>query len=143
MDPILVVDDEPAIRRILGEWLMSAGHSYVEAEDTNQALAVMKTTPCPVVFVDVQMPGRDGLWLTRELRTTYPTTAVVLATGVSNVPPTISMQAGVLAYLLKPFERDRVVAALNEALGWHQHAVQHGAAEADAAVLDGFLKRLG
>ena len=143
MDPILVVDDEPPIRRLLGGWLKSAGHSYVEAEHADRALEVMKTTPCPVVFVDVQMPGHDGLWLTRQLRTTYPTTAVVLATGVPNVPPTISLQAGVLAYLRKPFEKDRVVAALNDALGWHQHAVEHGVAEADAAALERFLKRLG
>jgi FixJ family two-component response regulator len=65
------------------------------------------------------MPRRDGLWLTAELRKRYLTTAIVLATQVSTVAPQISMQAGVLAYLVKPFRQESVIHALEAALAWH------------------------
>ena len=72
------------------------------------------------------MPRRDGLWLTAELRKRYQTTAVVLATQVSTVAPRISMQAGVLAYLVKPFSKESVIHALEAALAWHTYAVATG-----------------
>ena len=49
--------------------------------------------------------------------------AVVLATGVSTVPPAISLRTGVVAYLLKPFGRTEVLAAIDQALAWHEQAV--------------------
>jgi FixJ family two-component response regulator len=52
------------------------------------------------------------------LRRLYPHTAVVLATGVTTVPPRVSMQAGVLAYLVKPFAKQALVQALTTAVQW-------------------------
>lgn len=122
MAEILVVDDEEPIRNILTRWLERAGHHVQQAESADAALLAMQTAPAAVVFADIQMPGHDGLWLTAELRKRYATTAVVLATSVSTVPPKISMQAGVLAYLVKPFGEARVMEALEEALRWHTEA---------------------
>ena len=68
------------------------------------------------------MPGRDGVWLTGELRQRYPATAVVLATGVSSIAPRVSMQAGVVAYLVKPFAGAAIREALSLALQWHVDA---------------------
>jgi CheY-like chemotaxis protein len=98
--------------------LEHAGHELYDAEDAQAALDVMVQTPCDVIFCDIQMPGRDGLWLTAELRKLYPMSAVVLATGVSSVPPKISMQAGVLAYLVKPFTRQALLTSLATAIKW-------------------------
>ena len=105
MSLVLIVDDEPHVRKIMRELLSHAGHECLEAENADVALEVMEKRPAPGAFCDIQMPGHDGLWLTSELRKRYPTTAVVLATGVSSVSPKISMQAGVLAYLIKPFTK--------------------------------------
>jgi DNA-binding NtrC family response regulator len=123
---VLIVDDEPAIRQIMKKWIGDAGYEFREAADADEALRVMAAGPAAVVFCDVQMPGRDGLWLTAELRKLYPTTAVVLATGVSTVPPKVSMQAGVLAYLVKPFQRGSLLDALEQALDWHKETVEAG-----------------
>ena len=123
---ILVVDDEPAIRQLLCRWLAKEGHDTAEAEDAGAALDVMAATPAQVVFCDIRMPGRDGLWLTAELRERYPTTAIILATGVSTVPAQTSLQAGVLAYLVKPFQRDNLRGALNAALKWNADAAMFG-----------------
>ena len=142
MAPILIVDDEPSIRHLVGRWLGDAGYSFVEAESADAALAAMAEAPAAVVFCDVQMPGHDGIWLTRQLRAQYPTTAVVLATGITNVPPNVSMQSGVLAYLVKPFRRDTVLEALQQALHWHEDAAKAGLTDHDADKLDQWLNTL-
>src|SRR4051794_16618287 len=105
MGYILVVDDEESVRTMLRRWLEDAGHEVREAADAMEALDIMAVAPADVAFCDVQMPGKDGLWLTGELRSRFHSTAVVLATGVSTVPPRVSMQAGVMAYLVKPVTR--------------------------------------
>jgi DNA-binding NtrC family response regulator len=121
---ILVVDDEVAIRELVSKWLRDAGHEPVQAEHADAALQAMAAEPAAVVLTDVQMPGHDGLWLTGELRRYYPATAVVLATGVSTVSAQISMQFGVLAYLLKPFNRHALLGAVKQGVAWHTEA--HG-----------------
>ncbi len=123
---ILIVDDEPSVRRLLARWISSAGHQVLEAESADAALAVMEKQPAAVVFSDIQMPGRDGLWLTSEVRTRYPMTAVVLATSVSSVAPQVSMQVGVLGYLVKPFSQKSVNRALEAALAWHMTTAAGG-----------------
>ncbi len=126
MSRILIVDDETAVRQVLNRWLTAARYEVSEAENADAALEVMAATPAAVVLSDVQMPGHDGLWLTAELRKRYPGTAVILATGVSTVPANISMQAGVLAYLVKPFRSHDVLEAVKSAIAWHDDAAAKG-----------------
>lgn len=126
MAKVLIVDDEPRVRELMRRQLEQSGHELYEAEDADAALQLMSHTPCDVIFCDIQMPGRDGLWLTAELRRIYPMSAVVLATGVSSVPPKISMQAGVLAYLVKPFTRQALLTSLDTAVRWVEDTRTHG-----------------
>lgn len=126
MNRVLIVDDEAPIRLFLRKWLEKTGLEIREAEDSASALAAMEAAPAGVVFSDVQMPGRDGLWLTAEIRRRFPHTAVVLATGVTTVPPFVSLRAGVLAYLVKPLAHARVMAALETARQWHADTVAAG-----------------
>ena len=130
---ILVVDDESSVRRLLARWIQGAGHEIMEADSADAALEVMESRPAAVVFSDIQMPRRDGLWLTAEVRQRYPTTAVVLATSVTSVAPQISMQVGVLAYLVKPFDQRSVLGALEVALRWHTDTVASGPRKEDTA----------
>lgn len=118
MAKVLIVDDEPRVRELMRRQLEHSGHDLYDAEDAQSALDAMAQVPCDVIFCDIQMPGRDGLWLTGELRRIYPMSAVVLATGVSSVPPKVSMQAGVLAYLVKPFTRQALLTSLATAVAW-------------------------
>jgi len=128
---VLIVDDEPRVRELMRRQLEHSGHDLYEAEDAQAALDAMVQVPCDVIFCDIQMPGRDGLWLTAELRKLYPMAAVVLATGVSSVPPKVSMQAGVLAYLVKPFTRQALLTALATAVQWVDDTRTHGAKAED------------
>lgn len=127
MADVLVVDDEDAVREVLTRWLSAAGHAPREAEDAHAALEAMSKRAAAVVLCDVQMPGGpDGIWLTGELRQRFPMAAIVLATGVSTVPTRVSMQCGVLAYLLKPFNREAVLDAVAQGVAWHTETATRG-----------------
>jgi CheY-like chemotaxis protein len=81
MSSVLVVDDEPAVRALTSRWLEAIGFPARAAASADQALEVMASDSAGVVLCDVRMPGRDGLWLAEQLRTRYPDTAVIMATG--------------------------------------------------------------
>ena len=126
MARILIVDDESAVREVTGLAIADARHTIEEAGDAQSALAAMASHPADVVISDVQMPGESGLWLTAQIRNTYPLTAVILATGISTVPATITLRAGVVSYLVKPFTRAALLNALSLALAWHDETKASG-----------------
>jgi DNA-binding NtrC family response regulator len=130
---VLIVDDEPGIREILARWLTEAGYEIRRAADAEAALVDMASTPADVVLCDIEMPGRGGVWLTGQLRERFPTTAMVLATAVSTVPPSTSFKPGVVDYVLKPFARDRVLNAVAAGVKWHAAAVAKGPVSPEAA----------
>jgi sigma-B regulation protein RsbU (phosphoserine phosphatase) len=119
---ILIVDDEPQIRDLLARWLEDAKHATSQAPDAETAFDMMTKRPADVVLCDIEMPGKGGLWLVPKLRDQFPQSAVILATGVDSVPPSISLRGGVVRYLVKPFTRERVLSAVNEALQWTKAA---------------------
>jgi DNA-binding NtrC family response regulator len=120
---VLIVDDEAAIRQLLARWIRKIGYETAEADCAEAGLEAMTANPAAVVFCDIQMPGQGGLWLAGVLRTQFPQTAIVLATGVTTLPATTSLHPGILAYLTKPFDERRVRDALKKSMVWHQAAV--------------------
>ena len=139
---VLVVDDEGHIRRLLGWHISKAGHEVIEADSSEAALKVMEQRPADVVFTDIQMPGYDGRWLTVELRKRYPLTAIVLATSVKDLEPTITLRFVVISYLVKPFEPTAVGKALDLAVAWHNEAVASGPSEVEQHRLEEWLDSL-
>jgi DNA-binding NtrC family response regulator len=123
---VLIVDDEPSICEILVRILAPAGYTTTLAGNADTALAMMAKAPPSVLLCDIAMPGHDGLWLMAQVRRQFPTVAIVLATGIETVPASISLQGGVVAYVLKPFDRERVLDAVREAVAWHRTAAAKG-----------------
>jgi CheY-like chemotaxis protein len=123
MATVLVVDDESQIRELLVRWISGDGYVVRAAGTSQAALDDMQISPADIVMCDVQMPGENGLWLTGQLRSRFPETAIVLATSDRGVSSQVSLQAGVVEYLAKPFTRDQVLAAVKLAAGWHVTAV--------------------
>jgi len=119
---ILIVDDERHIRELLSEWLAAEGFSLSEAADAESALSVIGRRPIAAVLVDKDMPGHDGTWLIEQIQRRHPAVAMLLATGDATIPPQVSLSTGVISYLVKPFTRAAVVAAVKDALLWHQTA---------------------
>ena len=142
MARVLVVDDEAPVRTLLGQAIRRAGHQVIEAESSDAALNAMEKRPAGVVFVDIRLPGRDGRWLTLELRKRYPATAVVIATSVTNLEPAITLRFGVLSYLVKPFDLASVNQALDRAVDWHAEATASGVHDLEQDQLEVWLKSL-
>lgn len=113
---VLVVDDEEGVRKLLTAWVTSLGHTVKAAPDSDTALKLLAEGPVDAAICDILMPGHDGVWLIDQMRQDYPTVAIVIATGISDMTPSVTLQAGVAGYLVKPFRLDDLRAALDNAL---------------------------
>ena len=120
---VLIVDDETGVRDLMTRWLETGGYVVVTASSAEDAMRRLDDTPPAVALCDIRMPGRDGLWLAERIRERCPETAVIMATGVTDVAPAVeSLRQGVIDYLTKPFGRDRLHDAVVRGLEWHRSA---------------------
>src|SRR5690349_18643932 len=124
MTEILIVDDDPKIRELLGHMLSAEGYAINQAADAAAALAVLAQKQIAVVTVDKDMPGHDGTWLVEQIQQGHPAVAMLLATGDDQIAPRVSLSRGVLGYLVKPFKRELVVGAVKDAVAWHTAAAK-------------------
>jgi DNA-binding NtrC family response regulator len=108
--PILVVDDERAMRDSLAAWLREDGYRVDTAADGAQALARVREADYAVCFVDLKMPGgMDGIETMREIRRLRPDAAVVIVTAFAAVDTAVTaMKEGAHDYLVKPFNVEEV-----------------------------------
>jgi len=113
---VVVVDDEESIRTLLARVLEQMGCVVHEAADADEALKVMKSAPPHMALVDIRMPGHDGVWLIERMATLYPATAIVIATGVRDLDPHLTLRPGVSGYVVKPFVVEDVRKAVKHAL---------------------------
>ncbi len=114
---ILVADDEPSIRWLLERLLRQAGHAVTVVEDGAAALARASAEPFDLAFVDIRMPGLDGLEALSRLRVESPETAVIVMTAHGSVRSAVeAMQRGAYDYLAKPFDNDEVLLLVERAL---------------------------
>lgn len=106
---ILVVDDDPDIRQVLQDRLESYGYLVETAADGRAALKKLERLAPSGVFLDIRMPGMDGLEVLGQIRDRHPSIPVVIVTAASareNV--TSAIRAGAQAYLLKPFDTSQI-----------------------------------
>ncbi len=113
---ILIVDDEEVIRATFSSFLEEK-HICQTAASCNEALAHLARTPYALVMSDIQMPGRNGVELLREIRLRYPDTAVIMVSGIHR-PQRIrdALQIGAVDYLTKPCELEVVGFSVDRAL---------------------------
>lgn len=114
---VLVADDEPAFRDSIIRSLRRWGAVAVEAADVTDALACLEAETFDLLITDVNMPGRSGIDLAREVRSRWPSLAVLMMTGEAD--PSTPIQAfhhGVDRFLLKPFTLDELRQRVREAL---------------------------
>jgi response regulator RpfG family c-di-GMP phosphodiesterase len=119
---ILIVDDEPAVRQLMSRWAVSIGITPQTAGCADEALETLQDRRCDLAILDIQMPGRDGLWLAGEMRRDHPTMAVVLATAYSELLEGTAARPPVADLMLKPFNRERFLQALDRGRAWHERA---------------------
>ena len=116
---ILVVDDEPAIRRLLRNTLVRAGYTVVEAENGRQALHQAATEHPSAVLLDLGLPDRDGLTLIPLLRTHGEAVILVVSARDAVDEKVAALDLGADDFVSKPFDTDELLARLRVALRHH------------------------
>jgi putative nucleotidyltransferase with HDIG domain len=117
-DRILVVDDEEAIREIVTSMLASARFGTCQASSGTEALALLQSgEEFDLVLSDLMMAGMDGLALLERTKEKYPDVPVVMVTAVHDIQAALqAIRNGAYDYLLKPFEREQLLATVHRAL---------------------------
>lgn len=115
--PILVVDDDEDILRLLAMRLRARGFRISTATSAEEALVRIAVEAPRVVVSDVRLPGRDGLALFEEIRSTRPSLPVILLTAHGSIPDAVEATSrGVFGYLTKPFDSQVLLEKIDLAL---------------------------
>ena len=120
MARILVIDDDADVRRVIRRTLESDGHQVDEAADGKAGMKRFREQPADLVVTDLFMPEQEGLETIRELRRTYQDVKILVVTGSAPGGP-LDFRAhatalGARAALSKPFTREELLGAVNDAL---------------------------
>jgi putative two-component system response regulator len=114
---VLVVDDEAGIREVLSRKLSSAGFQCLTAPDGKNAMMLLKSDQADLILLDVNMPGKSGAAVLKDIKTKYPDIAVIMVTAVADVQTVISlMKEGAYDYVIKPVELNTLLFSIERAL---------------------------
>jgi len=107
---VLVVEDDPVTRSKLTGYFENAGYQVSEAEDGNGMRAIFAAESVDLILLDINLPGEDGLSLTRELRS-QSDVGIMLVTGrTDTIDRIVGLEMGADDYITKPFELRELLA---------------------------------
>jgi len=109
---ILVIDDEPAVRRLLRITLEAAGYAVTEAETGKQGLTLAATKPSEVIILDLGLPDLKGVEVVRQLREWTNVPVLVVTVLTAETEKVAALDAGADDYLTKPFGAAELTARL-------------------------------
>ncbi len=116
---ILIVDDAAFMRMMLKDVLTKNGFEVIgEAENGAVAIEKYKELEPQLVIMDITMPEVDGIQAVREIKKIDPNAKIVMCSAMGQQAMVIeSIQAGALDFIVKPFQPERVIEAINKVLG--------------------------
>ena len=114
---ILVVDDEPSIRKVLTAILEEKGYNVETAENGREAIRKSKTKFYNLALIDIRLPDMEGVKLLTEMKETKPKMAKIIITGYPSLQNAIeALNRGADAYIIKPLDIDKTLATIEEQL---------------------------
>jgi two-component system KDP operon response regulator KdpE len=114
---VLVVDDEPALRKTIRASLAASGYSVEEAGNGGEAMGAIQKKPFDLVLLDVNMPGISGLDTCRQIRAFAPRMGIIMVTVRDSEGDKVSaLEAGADDYVTKPFRFRELIARLGAVL---------------------------
>ncbi len=121
---VLIVDDDPLIRELLQSYLAQEGYQVRCASTAEQAEACLAESPVDLVMLDIRLPGKDGLTLTRELRVRSEV-GIILITGRNDeVDRIVGLECGADDYVVKPLNPRELVSRAKNLVRRVRHAQQ-------------------
>ncbi len=118
---VLVVDDEPDIRKVVKMTLTKAGYDVIEAEDGEKAIEAIKEGENPllldVIICDIRMPNINGVEAINYFQQQWPRVPIIVLTGFPDMEMALGfLKKGVVDYLVKPVEKEQLMNAVAKAL---------------------------
>lgn len=117
---VLVVDDDPGVRELLGDYLADNGYRVLHAESGPGARALLEEQAPHVVVLDVGLPGEDGLSLARFIREQYDIGILMVSGAGETVDRIVGLEVGADDYVGKPFDLRELRARLKSVLRRYQ-----------------------
>src|SRR5580765_165967 len=138
MPSVLIVDDEPNIRRMVGALLASEGYEVREAPDGARGVALATESEPDIALVDLMMPGElDGMGVLTALRERTPDVPVVMMSGRAGLSDAVrATKLGAFTFLEKPLTPEGVVLALSSAMELRRARLEARALRADLGLAD-------
>jgi DNA-binding response OmpR family regulator len=133
---VLIVDDDPLIRELLQSYLAQEGYQVRCASTAEQAEACLAECPVDLVMLDIRLPGKDGLTLTRELRVRSEVGIILITGRNDDVDRIVGLECGADDYVIKPLNPRELVSRAKNLVRRVRHAQQPAATPAS-----GQLKR--
>jgi DNA-binding NtrC family response regulator len=117
-DRILIVDDEDSIREVVSSMLSSSGFVCTQAQSGREALALLQSgEEYELMLSDMMMPVMDGEALLAATKERFPDIPVVMVTAMHDISIALNaIRNGAYDYLLKPFDREQLLATVRRAL---------------------------
>mgnify|MGYP001565404219 FL=1 len=120
---ILVIDDEPLVRRSLCEFLTLSGYTVSSACNGKEALSLLKEYTADIIITDIKMPEMDGIQLLKHIKKNYPGIAVILMTGYGSIENAVeAVKEGAYDYITKPIVDNEIKFVIERLL--HQRHLQ-------------------
>ena len=117
MDKILVVDDEPALRRALRASLIASGYAVEEARNGDEAISSLSRSQCDLVLLDINMPGISGVETCKRLRALAAGVGIVMVTVRDSEEDQVrALEAGADDFVTKPYRYRELVARMRAVL---------------------------
>ena len=111
---IVIVEDDPVTRAKLAAYFKTEGYRVSEAEDGDAMRDILADRPADLLLIDIQLPGEDGLQLTREQRERSEV-GIILVTGrTDTVDRIVGLEIGADDYVTKPFDQRELLARVEK-----------------------------
>jgi DNA-binding response OmpR family regulator len=136
---ILIVEDDPEIRRLVRDFLVHEGYDVETAEDAKAMDTVLQRLRPDLVILDLMLPGEDGLAICRRLRVGDPIPILMLTAKSDEIDRVVGLEMGADDYLAKPFSSRELLARARAIMRRTQHTppqAQNRRYSFDAFVID-------
>ncbi|UCF58657.1 MAG: response regulator [Candidatus Bathyarchaeota archaeon] len=133
---ILVVDDDPSIRKTLTAILEEKGYDVETVETGKEAIRKSKTSFYNLALIDIRLPDMEGVNLLTKMTETKPRMAKIIITGYPSLQNAVeALNKGADAYIIKPFDIDKMLATVEDHLDR-----QHKARKMNQDQVTGYIK---
>ncbi|MCE1117700.1 MULTISPECIES: response regulator [Pseudomonas] len=119
---VLIVDDDPLIRDLLQAYLSQEGYTVHCAATAEQAEALLAEQPVELVMLDIRLPGKDGLTLTRELRVRSEVGIILITGRNDDIDRIVGLECGADDYVSKPLNPRELVSRAKNLIRRVRHA---------------------